>query len=88
MWLFNTLLFFTPLLFFAGMPWTIIAALWLGKLAIEIVFFATILPFFRSSKILDLVIPAQVFHVVYITLIGVLSVVKNYTWKGRGKNLT
>lgn len=83
MYLFNALLFFTPLLYFVGMPWTLIATLWLGKLSIEIVFFATILPFFRTSKILDLVIPAQVFHVVYITIIGVLSVIKSYTWKGR-----
>ncbi|MFM9944840.1 MAG: glycosyltransferase [Bacteroidia bacterium] len=83
MYLFNLVLFFTPLFYFIGMPWTLIAALWLGKLSIEIVFFASILPFFRSSKILDLVIPAQVFHVMYITLIGVLSVFASYKWKGR-----
>lgn len=83
MYLFNVMLFFTPLLYFVGMPWELIATLWLGKLSIEIVFFATILPFFRSSKILDLVIPAQIFHVAYISVIGVLSVVKSYKWKGR-----
>lgn len=83
MFFFNVLLFLTPILFFIGMPWTLIAALCLGKLAVEIVFFVSILPFFRSSKILDLVIPVQVFHVVYISVIGVLSVVKGYTWKGR-----
>ena len=83
MYLFNVVLFFTPLFYFLEMPWTVIATLWLGKLSIEIVFFATILPFFRSSKILDLVIPAQIFHVVYISIIGVLSVMKSYTWKGR-----
>ena len=83
MFLFNALLFCTPVLFFMGMPWTLIAALWLSKLGVEIVFFSTILPFFRSSKILDLVIPAQVFHVIYITLIGILSVFASYRWKGR-----
>jgi biofilm PGA synthesis N-glycosyltransferase PgaC len=83
MYLFNVVLFFTPLLYFMGMPWELIAILWLGKLSIEIVFFATILPFFRSSKILDLVIPAQIFHVVYISVIGVLSVFVSYKWKGR-----
>lgn len=83
MYLFNLILFFTPLLYFMGMPWELIAILWLGKLSIEIVFFATILPFFRSSKILDLVIPAQIFHVVYISVIGVLSVIVPYSWKQR-----
>ncbi len=83
MYLFNVMLFLTPFFYFVGMPWTLIAILWFGKLGIEIVFFATILPFFRSSKILDLVIPAQIFHLVYISVIGVLSVVKIYTWKGR-----
>ena len=83
MYLFNVMLFLTPVFYFVGMSWTLIATLWLAKLSIEIAFFASILPFFRSSKILDLVIPAQIFHVVYISVIGVLSVVKNYNWKGR-----
>jgi len=82
---FNLLLFLTPILFFLGLSWPIIAILWLIKLSIEIVFFSVILPFFRSSKVLDLVIPAQIFHVVYITLIGLLSLAVPYSWKGRKK---
>jgi len=83
MFLFSLILFLTPLFYVLGMPWSIIATLWLVKLGVEVLFFSAVLPFFRSSKLLDMVIVAQVFHVTYIALIGIMSVAIPYHWKGR-----
>ncbi len=80
----NLLLISTPVLGILGMHWTWIAILWIGKLGADLVFFALILPFFKQSKLLEIIIPAQLFHVVYISVIGVLSVFVSYKWKGRG----
>ncbi len=80
---FNFVMFLTPVLFFAGLSWQLVAVLWVGKIGMDIVFFACILPFFRLSKLLDLVIPIQIFHVMYISVIGILTLFMPYTWKGR-----
>ena len=54
-----------------------------GKLIIDFVFFCIILKFFKRLKLLYYLIPAQIFHIIYIILVGILSVYGKYKWKGR-----
>lgn len=59
------------------------AGLFFVKTILEYLFFHSVLEFFQRKKLLFYVIPAELFHVIYVLLIGVLGSFVPYRWKGR-----
>lgn len=53
------------------------------KLAIEGLLFAIILPFFDKQKLFWIIIQAELFHILYVLIIGVRGNFGKYTWKNR-----
>ena len=63
--------------------WQMFILVFLGKTAIDCLFFSSILPFFEQQKLLKYVVLIQFIHPIYISTIAVLSLFNSYTWKHR-----
>lgn len=55
----------------------------LSKIAVEYWFYSKVLSFFNKKSLLKWLLPAQIFHIVYVLVIGVLGNFGSYNWKGR-----
>ena len=53
------------------------------KLLVDIVFLWPVAKFFRQRHMLSLVLVVQFVHFIYMAVVGVLSNILPYTWKGR-----
>ncbi len=53
------------------------------KSLIDAAFLFNVANFFCRKKLLLIFLPAQIFHITYVLIAGVLSQVKSYNWKGR-----
>lgn len=53
------------------------------KSIIDAAFLFNVANFFGRKKLLLIFLPAQIFHITYVLIAGVLSQVKTYNWKGR-----
>jgi len=61
----------------------LLAAQLLAKLIADFTYLGVGAHFFNRSKLLWLFLPAQVLHILYIVLIGILGNLGKYTWKDR-----
>ena len=68
--------------YFPEAVWIFIVQLMLKYVA-EWWFFRSVLDFFRRKELLRLILPAEIFHILYVVLIGLLGNFVKYTWKGR-----
>ena len=69
--------FFQPLFLFVFLFMVI------TKSIIDAAFLFNVANFFGRKKLLLIFLPAQIFHITYVLIAGVLSQVKTYNWKGR-----
>ncbi len=53
------------------------------KSLIDAAFLFNVANFFGRKKLLLIFLPAQIFHITYVLIAGVLSQIKTYNWKGR-----
>ena len=44
------------------------------------------LAFFDRKDLFNYMLPIQLMHITYVSLLGVLAIFGNYTWKGRRIN--
>ncbi len=71
------------------LPWFNWVYLFLGlivlglKILIDVLFFKNILAFYNKSHLLKLIFPIELLHIVYVSLMGVLAIFGQYSWKGR-----
>ena len=54
-----------------------------SKCIIDAAFLFNVANFFGRKKLLLIFLPAQIFHITYVLIAGVLSQIKTYNWKGR-----
>ena len=54
-----------------------------AKLIIDFIFLYPVSRFFKRSHLLFLFLPIQIFHVIYVVVIGILGMLFDYDWKGR-----
>ncbi|MEI7802883.1 MAG: glycosyltransferase [Bacteroidota bacterium] len=54
-----------------------------SKCIIDAAFLFNVANFFGRKNLLLIFLPAQIFHITYVLIAGVLSQVKTYNWKGR-----
>lgn len=83
---FNCLLLFGSIysIFMAHNILGLIAFVWIAKMVVDFVFLYTTSEFFKKKKLLKYYFVFEIFHVLYIVLIGVTAnLVKTYTWKDR-----
>lgn len=86
---FNYLFYLALFLNFFVLPFFNIAFLVFGvvmmvfKLIIDTLFFTNILAFFNKSKLLKWMLPIEILHIFYVSVMGVLALVGTYKWKGR-----
>lgn len=55
----------------------------LFKIIIDGVFIFSVLPFFKRNDLFSLFLPAQIFYIPYIVIIGTIAPFGKYQWKGR-----
>jgi len=55
----------------------------IGKSLIDFVYLSTAASFFNRSDLLWVFLPAQIMHILYITIVGFAGNIGNYSWKGR-----
>ena len=55
----------------------------LSKCLIDFLFLGSGTRFFKRNDLLWLFLPSQIFHILYILIIGTLGNFGSYTWKGR-----
>lgn len=53
------------------------------KLIVDLVFFNNVLIFFKRKNLLKKIFFIEILHLFYINILGLLSLVGKYTWKGR-----
>lgn len=58
-------------------------AMFLLKIVIDSIFFKNLFFFFKRNDILKYLILMELLHLMYISLLGILSLYGKYTWKGR-----
>jgi cellulose synthase/poly-beta-1,6-N-acetylglucosamine synthase-like glycosyltransferase len=63
--------------FYAGL------ILLLGKTLVELLFLQSVMRFFRKTEYLLLLPAAEIFHILYVLIIGLLANTASYTWKER-----
>ena len=83
---FNCLLLFGSIysIFMAHNILGLIAFVWLAKMVVDFVFLYTTSEFFFKKQLLRYYFVFEVFHLLYIVIIGITAnLVKNYTWKDR-----
>jgi cellulose synthase/poly-beta-1,6-N-acetylglucosamine synthase-like glycosyltransferase len=56
------------------------------KMVIDTLFFSNMLAFFDRKDLFNYMLPIQLMHITYVSLLGVLAIFGNYTWKGRRIN--
>lgn len=75
--------FFLLLFFFAKIGWVFLTQL-LIKTIVDFFFLNHMATFFQRKNLMKIFFPAQIFHIIYIFVIGLLgNLVKEYDWKGR-----
>lgn len=62
---------------------TLLAGQLAAKFLVDFIYLSIGAHFFNRSKLLWLFLPAQVLHIFYIVLIGILGNLGKYNWKGR-----
>jgi len=79
------LIFHLLLIFYFGMTAFVLCVFhWSIKIGIDYVYLKKLNHFFKQKIAMKYFLPANVLHVIYIAIIGLLSMfVKNYNWKGR-----
>ena len=61
----------------------IISISFLIKIILDGIFFSNILNFFKRKKLLKSLVSIEILHLFYINILGILSLIGKYTWKGR-----
>lgn len=75
--------FFLLLFFFTQIGWVFLIQL-LTKTIVDFFYLNHMATFFQRKDLMKIFFPAQVFHIIYIFVIGLLgNLVKEYNWKGR-----
>jgi len=69
--------FFKPYFLFLGTGMLFL------KILIDILLFHNLLIFFKQKKLINYLYFIELIHLVYIPILGVLSLLRNYSWKGR-----
>ena len=81
-----TFQFFVPVLLIFNFNFILLYA-WLGSLALKTIadywYFKPILEFYDRRNLLRYLIPTELFHLIYVVPIGILSLFAPYSWKGR-----
>jgi len=74
--------FLLPFLF-AKIGWVFLAQFFI-KTVVDFFYLNHLATFFQRKDLMKIFLPAQVFHIIYIFVIGLLgNLVKEYNWKGR-----
>ena len=74
---------FFLLFFFKEILWIFLIQFFI-KLIIDFFFLNQMCVFFKRKDLMKIFVPAQIFHIIYIAVIGFLgNVKKEYNWKGR-----
>lgn len=90
--IFNYLFYLSCFFNLFVLPWVDLSFLFVGaimlvlKLFIDTFFFSNILAFFDRKDLFRYMLPIQLMHITYVSLLGVLAIFGNYTWKGRRIN--
>ena len=75
--------FFLLPFFFAKIGWVFLIQLFI-KTVVDFFYLNSMATFFQRKDLMKIFFPAQVFHIIYIFVIGLLgNLVKEYDWKGR-----
>ena len=53
------------------------------KIFVDLIFFHSVLNFFKEKSLLFLLLPAEMFYIVYVSAVGSLAPFTGYKWKGR-----
>jgi len=89
---FNYLFYLSCFLNLFVLPLVDISFLFIGilmlalKMVIDTLFFSNMLAFFDRKDLFNYMLPIQLMHITYVSLLGVLAIFGNYTWKGRRIN--
>ena len=89
---FNYLFYLSCFLNLYVLPWVDISFLFMGilmlalKILIDTLFFSNMLAFFDRKDLFNYMLPIQLMHITYVSLLGVLAIFGNYSWKGRRIN--
>ncbi len=62
---------------------TVFFFMFLSKCLVDAIFLGSVANFFNRRKLMLIFLPAQIFHITYVLIAGVLSQLKTYNWKGR-----
>ena len=62
---------------------TVALFMFLSKCLIDAIFLGSVANFFNRRKLLLIFLPAQLFHISYVLVAGLLSQLKTYNWKNR-----
>lgn len=90
--IFNYLFYLSCFLNLFVLPLVDISFLFMGilmlalKMIIDTLFFSNMLAFFDRKDLFNYMLPIQLIHITYVSLLGVLAIFGNYTWKGRRIN--
>ncbi|MGB3074969.1 MAG: glycosyltransferase [Chitinophagales bacterium] len=83
-YLFNLSIVFTTLLCFFNSTYFFLLAFQLAlKMIVEIAFLSGVTAFFNRRKLMRLFLPAQLFHIIYLVVIGTMGNSMKFKWKGR-----
>ena len=75
--------FFLLPFFFEKLIWVFLIQFFI-KTTIDFFYLNHLSKFFDRQDLMKIFLPAQIFHIIYISVIGLLSnIVKHYEWKGR-----
>lgn len=87
--IFNYLFYLSAFLNLFVLPWISGIFFFLGvlmlvlKLFIDTFFFGNMLAFFGRKDLMRWLLPIEIMHLSYVSLLGVLAIFGTYTWKGR-----
>lgn len=56
---------------------------YLIKLIIDAIYFSNLLQFFKRKELINYFLFVEFLHIFYINILGILSLIGKYTWKGR-----
>jgi poly-beta-1,6-N-acetyl-D-glucosamine synthase len=83
-YLVNVLLLFLVATAFNPMfLWVLVIPCFVLKIVADLVFFSSVLPFFKKGYLVLFVIPIQIIHIPYVVLTGFAGTFAKYRWKGR-----
>lgn len=87
--IFNYLFYLSAFINLFVLPWISGIFFFLGvlmlvlKLFIDTFFFGNMLAFFGRKDLMRWLLPIEIIHLSYVSLLGVLAIFGTYTWKGR-----